>query len=296
VAFADRITDYQARVDSTLDFWLPPAKAAPSNLHEVLRYAVLSGGKRLRPLLVYATGEALGIAPEKLDPIAVSIELIHAYSLVHDDLPSMDDGDLRRGRPTVHVKYGEAMATLAGDGLQILAYHALAHDVALSKQPEICTRLIAFLAETTGSFGMVGGQVMDLAAEGKLIDAEKLEEIFSRKTGALIRASVVMPSICALSLSDSHRIHLDRFAQLVGLAYQVKDDVLDIEGDTKTLGKPQGTDIRNEKCTYPSVAGLEQAKRRAAELYSDAMRELARVEQRTEALEWLSEYIVQREF
>ena len=295
MAFADRITDYRARVNTALDFWLPEAETRPGRLHEALRYSVLQGGKRLRPLLVYATGEALGIRPEKLDPIAVAVELIHAYSLVHDDLPAMDDDELRRGQLTSHIKYGEATAILVGDALQSLAFYVLANDTALREQPAVCVRAIACLAEASGSYGMVGGQMMDIEAEGKSVAANELEEIFARKTGALIRASIVMPGFWGQDLTATHLAHLDRFAQLVGLAFQLRDDVLDVEANTAMLGKPQGSDIRNDKSSYPSLVGLEQAKQRADTLYSDAICELAQLEQRTESLEWLSRYIVQRE-
>ena len=295
MTFADRITEYQVRINTALDFWLPQAESTPDRLNEALRYSVMQGGKRLRPLLVYAAGEALNIKPEKLDPIAVAVELVHAYSLVHDDLPAMDDDDLRRGQPTSHIKFGEATAILVGDALQSLAYYVLSNDAALREQPAACVRVVACLAAASGSYGMVGGQMMDIEAEGKQLDTNDLEEVFTRKTGALIRASIVMPSYLAEDLTAAQLAHLDGYAQLVGLAFQIKDDVLDVEAATETLGKPQGSDIRNGKSSYPSLVGLEQAKLRADNLYSDAVCELAQVERHTESLEWLSRYIVQRD-
>jgi geranylgeranyl pyrophosphate synthase len=295
MAFADRISEYQARVDATLDFWLPAVETFPINLHEALRYSVFNGGKRVRPLLVYATGETLGVDKHLLDPIAAALELIHTYSLVHDDLPAMDDDDLRRGQPTTHKKYDEATAILVGDALQSLAFCVLTKDAALTAHPELTTKLVACLADAAGARGMVGGQSLDLEAEGQRIAVEALEEIFRRKTGALIRASIIMPAHCAPGILAAEQQNLDRYAQLVGLAFQVKDDILDVEGDPVAMGKPQGSDCRNYKSTYPSLVGMEAAKHRAQELCADAISHLSVVESQSDALIWLSEFIVSRD-
>lgn len=292
--FADRISEYRSRIDAALDRWLPNPEAKPSKLHEALRYSVLGGGKRVRPLLVYATGEALDLDPVQLDPIAVAVEVIHAYSLVHDDLPAMDDDKLRRGRATTHIAFDEATAILVGDALQSLAYYVLAADSAYDSTPEIRGRLIRCLAEAIGSTGMAGGQLMDLEAEGAELTPEELEDLYSRKTGRLIRASIMMPCHCRFDTTEQEFDRLDQFARMVGLAFQVKDDVLDVEGSTDVIGKPQGSDIKNGKATYPSIAGLEGAKARAEDLYNDAMSHLGHVGNDTESLRWLSAYIVQR--
>jgi farnesyl diphosphate synthase len=258
-----------------------------------MRYSVLGGGKRVRPLLVYASGELTGVAEETLDPVAAAVELIHAYSLVHDDLPAMDDDDLRRGRPTTHRQFDEATAILAGDALQALAFEVLAADPKLAARPQAQVRMLAWLARAAGPAGMVGGQALDMAAEGRQIDERGLERIHRGKTGALIRASIMMPSELGL-LSGDERANLDVFARDIGLVFQIRDDLLAVDQDTATLGKNAGSDSGNEKSTYPSTLGVEGARRRAAETQRHAVDALRTFGGRSDALLWLSEFILNR--
>lgn len=259
-----------------------------------MRYSALGPGKRLRPLMAYATGEVLGIDPLRIDPIAVSIEMLHAYSLVHDDLPAMDDDDLRRGRPTAHIAYDEATAILVGDALQALAFEVLATDAVYEGLPEVRCQLVAALADATGSMGMVGGQVMDLAAEGNWVDAEHLEKMYALKTGCLIRAAIVMVCQCKTGIARSDFDALDRFSQTIGLAFQVKDDLLEIEESTETIGKSQASDEKNGKATYPALFGLETARTRSETLYRDALSELDPLGGSAAPLRWLSDFVVRR--
>ena len=292
--FEQRVPEYQARIDAALDRWLPPADSEPKRLRQAMRYAALGPGKRIRPLLVYATGEVLDIAPDRIDPIAVAVELIHAYSLVHDDLPSMDDDDLRRGRPTAHVAYDEATAILVGDALQVLAFQVLATDPIFDGLPDARRKLISILAEMTGSFGMVGGQAMDIAAEGNWLTAEDLERMYSLKTGCLIRAAIIMPCRCIADLSKADFDALDQFSKMIGLAFQVKDDLLEVDEDTRTIGKHHGSDTKNKKATYPAIFGKAEANDRAETLYRGALAELDPLGEKAEPLRWLSELIVRR--
>ena len=286
--------EYHARIDAALEQWLPPVDSEPRLLRQAMRYSALGPGKRMRPLMVYATGEVLGIGPAKVDAIAVAIELIHAYSLVHDDLPSMDDDDLRRGRPTAHIAFDEATAILVGDALQVLAFQVLATDRSYENRPEVRRKLISVLAETTGSFGMVGGQAMDIAAEGNWLTAENLEKMYSLKTGRLIRAAIIMPCHCVSGLADSDFDALDRFSETIGLAFQVKDDLLEVNEDTETIGKHHGSDEKNEKATYPALFGKAETIDRAETLYRDALAELDPLGGKAGPLRWLSEFVVRR--
>ncbi|TXH68365.1 MAG: geranyl transferase [Thiothrix sp.] len=239
-------------------------------LHEAMRYSVLNGGKRIRPLLVYATGEALGIAPDVLDTPAAAIELIHVYSLIHDDLPAMDDDVLRRGKPTCHCAFDEATAILAGDALQALAFQliAQAHESISADQR---LRMLQQLSIAAGSRGMVGGQAIDLAAVGKELTELELEQMHIHKTGALIRSSVLLAAYTAPALPEKQLNQLDHYAKCLGLAFQVQDDILDIESDTQTLGKTRGADAAAGKPTYPSIIGMSAAKRKLNELYLEAV-------------------------
>jgi farnesyl diphosphate synthase len=292
-AFAARLDHYRRRVDAKLEAVLRPDPEVPDTLLEAMRYSVLGGGKRVRPLLVYASGE-LGATPaDTLDTVAASVELIHAYSLVHDDLPAMDDDDLRRGRPTTHKKFDEATAILAGDGLQALAFEILCADPALAARPEQLVRVIAWLARTSGPAGMVGGQILDMAAEGQQIDERGLERIHRGKTGALIRAAIMMPSELA-DLTAAQRTDLDAFARDIGLVFQIRDDVLEVEQDTATLGKNAGSDAANAKSTYVTALGLDGARRRAEETQQRAVAALARLGERSQGLLWLSDFILNR--
>ncbi|MGB5256051.1 MAG: farnesyl diphosphate synthase [Woeseiaceae bacterium] len=290
--FADRIADYTARVDARLDAALPPASTVPTRLHEAMRYAVLNGGKRVRPLLVYATGECLNVDPRSLDAPAVAIELIHAFSLVHDDLPAMDDDDLRRGKPTAHIQFDEATAILAADALQPLAFGVLANleDVTA----ETRTQLVKLVAVASGSIGMTGGQSIDLAAEGGTMSADALEHMYSLKTGALIHASVVSASLLCESLSNEDQAALDGFARAIGVAFQIKDDILDVEGETEVIGKQAGADQRLGKATYPGLFGIDESRRRCDELLSDALSRLERFGDKAAPLVWLARFIVER--
>ena len=293
-AFAERLDHYRRRVDSKLAEVLADHEV-PDRLLDAMRYSVLGGGKRVRPLLVYASGELVGAAEDTLDPIAAAVELIHAYSLVHDDLPAMDDDDLRRGRPTTHRQFDEATAILAGDALQALAFEVLASDPKLSARPQAQAKMIGWLARAAGPAGMVGGQALDMEAEGRQIDERSLERIHRGKTGALIRASIMMPSEFGNSSPDE-RASLDVFARDIGLVFQIRDDLLEIEQDTATLGKSAGSDSGNDKSTYPSTLGVEGARRRAAETQKRAVDALRTFGNRSDALLWLSEFILNRSY
>ncbi len=290
------LADYQQRTEKSLAHWLPRADIVPAKLHEAMRYSALDGGKRVRPFLVYAAGRALGAELEALDGAASAVELIHVYSLVHDDLPAMDDDDLRRGKPTCHIAYGEAMAVLAGDALQSLAFHILAHD----RQPGISAgqrlKMVETLAVASGSRGMCGGQAIDLNAVGQRLDLPALENMHIHKTGALIRASVTLGALSAPAVSEQQLKRLDHYAKCIGLAFQIQDDILDIEGDTATLGKQQGADQALDKPTYPALLGLEGAKERAQALYREALTSLDDFDTRADPLRWIAAYIVSRQY
>ena len=264
-------TYYSQRIETVLDACLPNADIQPSRLHEAMRYSAMAGGKRIRPRLVYATAEVLNIEPERVDAAAAAIEFIHAYSLIHDDLPAMDDDDLRRGKPTSHIAFDEATAILAGDALQTLAFDIIATHEGLGERPAQRVAQMAILSRAAGSRGMVGGQMLDMASEGQDIGVERLEQIHNLKTGALLRACVMMAADAADSLADEQRAALDRFATRIGLAFQVHDDVLDIESTTEKLGKTQGADIAHDKATYPALLGLAEAKALAERLYNEAV-------------------------
>ncbi|MBZ0070745.1 MAG: (2E,6E)-farnesyl diphosphate synthase [Thiohalobacteraceae bacterium] len=282
------------RVEAALDRCLPAGDTHPARLHQAMRYAVLGGGKRIRPLLTYAAGAALDAPDARLDAPACAVELIHAYSLVHDDLPAMDDDDLRRGRPTCHRAFDEATAILAGDALQTQAFHVLAHAPELDVAPTIRLRMIDTLAVASGSRGMAGGQAIDLAAVGQTLDIAQLEDMHIHKTGALIRASVLLGALCVDRPDEARLDRLDRYAKCIGLAFQIQDDILDMVGDTATLGKVAGADSARDKPTYPALLGLDGARRRAAELHAAAHTALAGFGPEAEPLRGLADLIVQR--
>src|SRR5271169_6457848 len=252
---AARMRGYQTRVQNVLEGALPAAELIPQRLHAAQRYAVLGNGKRLRPLLVYCTGEALRVPANILDAPAAAVELIHSYSLVHDDLPAMDDDDLRRGQPTTHRAFDEATAILAGDALQVLAFSLLARDRAAGVSADARLKMIQILADASGTAGMAGGQALDLSAVGRQLDLGELEAMHRLKTGALIRASVLLAAACAPELSGAEWDALDGYAQDIGLAFQIQDDILDVEGNVEDLGKTIGADAARSKPTYPSVLG-----------------------------------------
>ena len=295
VSFEARVPGYRQRVEAALDYWLPKDEVDPHDLHRAMRYSVMGAGKRMRPLLTYAAGEVLGVAPRLLDSPAAAIELVHAFSLVHDDLPAMDDDELRRGKPTTHRAFGEATAILVGDALQVLAFYILANDPHLTKLPSVQVALMNIVAHSGGSRGMTGGQAIDLESEGKQLTVKQLEQMFSYKTGYLIRASVLMASACHPGLDAETVRNLDRFGSAIGLAFQIRDDILDVEGETEVIGKTQGADAAKGKATYPGLFGLRAAKDRADELYDDAMRSLEGLGRNAEPLRWLSDYIVRRD-
>jgi len=287
----------QARMEGVLARLLPGARLAPARLHEAMRYAVLEGGKRVRPLLTFAAGEIAGARPERLEVAAAAVELIHAYSLVHDDLPCMDDDVLRRGKPTVHVEFGEATALLAGDALQSLAFQLLAEHT-LADEPRAQIEMVKLLAAAAGSRGMAGGQQVDLEATGKAINVPELEAMHIHKTGALIRAAVLLGAACGGAADATRRERLDQYAKTVGLAFQVVDDVLDAEASSATLGKTAGKDSRQGKPTYVSVMGLARARQLAQELRHNAHEALAPLGAGAGArrLRELADFIVLRKF
>ncbi len=287
------IKQSQQRVEKILDHWLPDENTLPNDLHAAMRYSVLNGGKRVRAVLVYLVGDALNIDINALDGPACAVEIIHAYSLIHDDLPAMDDDDLRRGKPTCHRQFDEATAVLAGDALHSLAFYILAHDPAIKANDSKRLKMVECLANAIGSRGMAGGQAIDLASEGKTLTLAELENMHIHKTGALIRASVELAALSGDCPDTLHKA-LDKYAKCIGLSFQIRDDILDIEADTDTLGKPQGADIARNKSTYPSLLGMSESKRWANELHEDAIQAIEMLEEKSKALNWLSSYIIER--
>ena len=290
-----RLAPLQARTNDALDRFLPPAGQAPQRLHEAMRYSVMAPGKRIRPVLTYATGAALGVALEMLDPAAVAVELIHAYSLIHDDLPAMDDDDLRRGRPTCHRQFDEATAILAGDALQALAFESLLHDSARALPGACRLAMVQVLAHASGSHGMAGGQALDLSAVGKRLSLEQLENMHKHKTGALIRASVKLGLLASGSEDQDLDSRFERYATCIGLAFQVQDDILDVEGATEVIGKPQGSDADRDKPTYPNLLGMDEAKATARRLCDEAIESLAPLGPRGDTLRMVADFIVRRD-
>jgi len=281
-------------MESVLAEWLPPAHIAPQRLHEAMRYAVLGGGKRVRPLLAFAAGEVTGADAARVQHAAAAVELIHAYSLVHDDMPAMDDDALRRGKPTVHVEFDEATALLVGDALQSLAFDILA-STPLANDAATQLKMVQLLAQASGSRGMAGGQAIDLASVGKPLDLTELEFMHIHKTGALIRASVLLGAQCG-TMSDATAAALDHYAKCIGLAFQVVDDVLDAEAPTATLGKTAGKDAANNKPTYVSLLGAARARELALELRADAHAALADLGPAAGRLRQLADFVVERTF
>ena len=283
-----------ARADQALARALPPDAQPPVELHRAMRYAVLGGGKRLRPLLVYVTGRAFDAPLEVLDACAVAVEVIHAYSLVHDDLPAMDDDALRRGRPTCHVAFGEAMAILAGDALQALAFEVLANDPALAVGAATRLEMLRVLATACGSHGMAGGQAFDLAAVGRPLAASELERMHVYKTGALIRASVQLGALAAGCDDPRVLAALDEYGHAIGLAFQVRDDLLDIEAASEQLGKTAGQDSAANKPTYPSILGLEASRAELARLTARAVAATDVIGERARGLRDLARFVADR--
>jgi geranylgeranyl pyrophosphate synthase len=294
MTFDDITRDWLARVETKLDQVLPPATHPPERLHQAMRYSVLGGGKRIRPVLVYATGAALGIPANELDGPAAAIELMHSFSLVHDDLPAMDDDDLRRGQPTTHRAFDEATAILAADALQPLAFGLLASDPTMLCSADARLKIICSLAEACGSTGMTGGQSIDLSAEGKRLSASELENMYNLKTGRLLRVSVLAAAYYADTALPQF-VRLQRFIDSVGLAFQIRDDILDIEGATEVIGKQQGADIDRGKATWPALFGMDAARTKAEELLQKSLMEIADLGSAAEPLRHIARYIVTRD-
>ncbi len=285
----------QERVEAALQRALPAENTLPVRLHQAMRYSALSGGKRVRPLLVYAAGQAVGVAPERLDMPACAVELIHAYSLVHDDLPAMDDDDLRRNQPTCHKAFDEATAILVGDALQTLAFQVLCCSDDMQADAETRLKMLEILTRASGSRGMAGGQAIDLESVGKELNLAELEILHIHKTGALIRAAVRLATLLNPELEGEKTQALDRYAKCVGLAFQIRDDILDEEGDTEILGKTQGKDRAQDKPTYPALLGLNGAREKAQELLQEALQCLERFGAEADPLRWIAEYIIGRQ-
>jgi len=294
-ALKEYLVTAQARVERALDARLPSENVLPKKLHDAMRYSTLDGGKRMRPMLAYATGKALGLSEDILDGPACAVEMIHVYSLIHDDLPAMDNDDLRRGKPTSHIAYDEATAILTGDALQALAFELLANDPTIKVSAESRLKMITTLTKASGSQGMVGGQAIDLESVGTMLSLPELENMHIHKTGALIRASVNMAALAKPDLDQATAKKLDHYAKCIGLSFQVKDDILDEESDTATLGKTQGKDQDNNKPTYPALLGLSGAKQKAQELHEQALESLSDFGPEADLLRDLSLYIIQRD-
>ncbi len=294
LSFADWMRSVQAQVEASLARCLPPGEAIPARLHQAMRYATLSGGKRVRPLLVFAAGELSNAPGARLEVAASAVELIHSYSLVHDDLPCMDDDVLRRGRPTCHVEYDEATALLVGDSLQSLAFDLLAREDFGDSTRQL--EMVRLLGHASGSCGMAGGQSIDLEAVGQCLNQPELELMHALKTGALIRAAVQLGGLCGEALSAAERDSLDRFAKRVGLLFQVVDDILDCTANSLTLGKTAGKDAAAEKPTYVSLLGLERARELAADLRGQALAALTIFAARGQRLVELTDFMTQRKF
>ncbi len=291
-SFADRIPAYMERISDHLDRALPGEDVRPVKLHQAMRYAVLNGGKRIRPLLVYASGECLGVPADQLDAPATAIELIHAFSLVHDDLPAMDDDDLRRGLPTVHKQFDEATAILAADALQPAAFQVLATSATVPADRK--NLLVQRISAACGSLGMTGGQSIDLTSEGCSLTVDQLELMFAMKTGALIHAAVMSACDLAVDLSSDQQVAMNIFGRNIGPAFQIRDDILDVEGETDTIGKKAGSDERLKKATWPAMFGVEAARGRCDDLLNEAIHSLDIFGNKAEPLRWLANYIVRR--
>jgi len=285
------------RINQHFTQFLPDITSPPAILHKAMHYAVINGGKRIRPLLLYATGETLGASPKQLDHAAAAIELIHAYSLIHDDLPAMDNAILRRGKPSCHKAFGEATAILAGDALLPLAFELIASTKHLNTEAKI--EMISILTQASGSIGMVGGQVLDLITEQEInhhLDIEALTIIHQKKTGALFIACIQLGVIASRYSDKIVMENLTLFSKKVGLAYQIQDDILDIVGDTETLGKEQGVDAKLNKTTYPKIVGVATAREKVSALFNDALKILERTDLKDSLLEQLTHFIFYRNY
>ncbi|WP_440885252.1 (2E,6E)-farnesyl diphosphate synthase [Vibrio campbellii] len=290
----ETLTSYQQRNNQQLNLWLEQLPHQEQPLIQAMKYGLLLGGKRVRPFLVYITGQMLGCKPEELDTPASAIECIHAYSLIHDDLPAMDDDDLRRGQPTCHIKFDEATAILTGDALQTLAFTILAEGELNPNAENQRIKMVQALAQASGAGGMCLGQALDLGAENRRVSLADLEEIHRNKTGALINCAVKLGALAAGEKGLEVLPHLERYSKAIGLAFQVQDDILDIISDTETLGKPQGSDQELNKSTYPSLLGLEGAMEKAHTLLQEALQALEAIPYNTQLLEEFARYVIER--
>lgn len=295
-AFSRQLETWRERTERALEHRLPRADQVPTRLHEAMRYSVLGGGKRVRPILLFATAQTLGLPEAAVEAAACALELVHVYSLVHDDLPAMDDDDLRRGRPTCHKAYDEATAVLVGDALQPLAFELLASDPGLPREPGVRLELVRILAEAIGTFGMAGGQAIDLEAEGKQLDIAAVEEMHSRKTGALIRASIALAAACRPELPAAQRAGLSGFAAPIGLAFQIQDDLLDVLSDTATLGKAAGADRERGKPTHPAMIGVPASQERVRLLHAQALGALEPFGTRADPLRLVADWLLARRY
>jgi len=293
-AFRNQMHAWQARMERALAARLPSPAVVPEQLHAAMRYSVLNGGKRIRPALLFAGALTLGLTEDEVEGAACALEMVHAYSLVHDDLPAMDNDDLRRGRPTCHKAFDEATAILVGAALQPLAFELLARDPALPASSSVRLQLIGLLAEASGSFGMAGGQAIDMAVQGRALDLEGIEQMHARKTGALIRASVLMAAECVPGLEPRLKTALASFATAIGLAFQIQDDLLDVVGETAVLGKTAGAAQALAKPTYPAVAGIAASRASVAALHQRALEALLPFGERAEPLRLLSDWLLAR--
>lgn len=292
--FVKTLAQHQQRVTEKLNQYITAAHPISVQLNNAMSYGALLGGKRIRPFLVYAVGEMLGSTLESLDPLACAVECIHAYSLIHDDLPAMDNDDLRRGQATCHKKFDEATAILAGDALQSLAFDIISiPNAQFASQTQL--KMINRLAKASGDHGMCAGQALDLAAENKQVELSSLEAIHHAKTGALIQVAVELGALSKPDLTTGELQLLTTFAKTIGLAFQVQDDILDVVGDTQTLGKPQGSDIAQNKSTYPALLGLAQAIKKTESLQQEALHALSQLPYNTELLESFTRYIINRD-
>ncbi|GAB6182121.1 polyprenyl synthetase family protein [Desulfotomaculum defluvii] len=294
MTFNEELKHWAKQVDVALDKYMPSPETYPTVIHEAMRYSVFAGGKRLRPILVLAAAQAVGGSADKVMPVACAMELIHTYSLVHDDLPAMDNDDFRRGRATNHKVYGEAMAILVGDALQTLAFELIAQ-AAENLPAEAVNKVTLEIARAAGSVGLIGGQVVDLLSENQTINGDTLEYIHRHKTGALFRASIRAGAILG-GATASQLESLTLFAEQMGLAFQIKDDLLDIEGDEAKIGKPLGSDVKNQKSTYPAIYGLTKTREMAAASAAEAINALKIFHQEAEFLRGIMHFIINRDY
>ena len=290
----DYLIQCAALVDAQLESILPSPEGPAEQLFAAMRYSVFNGGKRIRPALCFAAAEAIADSDHNTAKVAAALEMVHAYSLIHDDLPAMDDDDLRRGKPTCHIQFDEATAILAGDALQCLAFEQLTQ---LSDLPaEVSLKLVAMLANYGGCNGMVTGQAIDLAATGNLLELEQLKQMHALKTGALIEASILMGALATHQADSEQLAALKEFAQAIGLAFQIQDDILDVESSTEQLGKQQGSDSTNGKSTYTSILGVEMARSQAADLYQHSTACLEPFGERAGSLRSIASFIINRAY